>query len=88
MQFQVVAASSVIWTKFHGPFASDRVFELQSFPLQSDDFALLQVLAAAQTRGRVRSTPPAAPGVQGQQVKRTKIALDHLFLCREFSLIV
>ena len=39
------------WPLHSHVFASDRVFEVQSFPLQSDeDFALLQALA--RTRGR------------------------------------
>ena len=42
-------------------FASDRVFELQSFPLQSDlDFAQLQVLA--RTRGESGRHLPLSKG--------------------------
>ena len=68
--------------------SSDRVFELQSFPLQSDeDFAQLQVLAL--TRGPSSSRVGLTPSVvQGQQVNRTKFALDLFYPCREFCLIV
>ena len=59
----------ISWPRHLHEFASDRVFELKSFPLQSDvDFMLLQVLA--RTRGQLGLTPPV---VQGQQVKRTKL---------------